>query len=302
MCTSMPSCATPRATRCPSRRAIRSIRSTSSTASPFRNWWRNPPWACFAATTRAELKSTSGPTIRTASRPSAQMRCDLPLLRLQASRRRICAEGRDAVRIVGPDVLFNSALVVAAKQAHGGFLHQFRKGDAVDEVERIERIALRLGHLVALGVAHDGIDVHMPKRHFAGEMLRHHDHPGDPEENDVEACHQHRGREKGVEVFGLFGPAKRSEGHQRRRKPSVEYVIVALERTAISFRGSPFFSLGFVAADIDIALVVIPRRDLMTPPQLARDAPILDLFQPLPVPSGPILRKELDVPLCHPFE
>src|SRR5258708_24961139 len=136
----------------------------------------------------------------------------------------------------------------------------------------------------------------------AGEMLRHHDHPGDTEDNDVEACHQHRGREKGVEVFGLFGPAKRSEGHQRRRKPSVEYVIVALERTAISFRGSPFFSLGFVAADIDIALVVIPRRDLMTPPQLARDAPILDLFQPLPVPSGPILRKELDVPLCHPFE
>ena len=122
---------------------------------------------------------------------------------------------------MGLDVFLNSALVVAAKQAHGGFFDQFRKCDAVNDVERVERVALRLGHLVALGVAHDGIDVHMPERHFAGEMHGHHDHPSDPEENDVEAGDEHGRGEETSQIGCFLRPAERGKRNERRGKPRV---------------------------------------------------------------------------------
>src|SRR5205814_5764663 len=93
------------------------------------------------------------------------------------------------------------------------------------------------------------------------------------------------------------GPAKRSERHQRRGKPGVEHVVVALERAAIAFGGSLFFGLVFAAADVDIASIVVPGRNLMAPPQLARDAPVLDVLQPLVIGRRPVLRKKLHVPL-----
>src|SRR5438093_5558603 len=37
-------------------------------------------------------------------------------------------------------------------------------------------VALRLRHLLALGVAHDGVDVDVAERHLAGEVPGHHHH------------------------------------------------------------------------------------------------------------------------------
>jgi hypothetical protein len=54
--------------------------------------------------------------------------------------------------------------------------------DAVDQVERVEDVALRLRHLLAFLVADDRVDVDVLERDAAGEPGRHHDHPGDPEE------------------------------------------------------------------------------------------------------------------------
>jgi len=55
--------------------------------------------------------------------------------------------------------------------------------------------------------------INLVKRYLAiHELQSHHDHPGDPEENDVEACYQHTG---GVELFqtvGIFRPAESGEG------------------------------------------------------------------------------------------
>ena len=48
-------------------------------------------------------------------------------------------------------------------------------------------------------------------------------------------------------------------------------------------RASLFLRLFQIARDIDVAVLVVPRRDAVAPPQLARDAPVLDIVQPLVV-------------------
>ena len=74
-------------------------------------------------------------------------------------------------------------------QALGAFVEQWLQGDAVDQVNRVEHVAFRLAHLLALGIEHQAVDVDVFEGHFAGEVRGHHDHPGDPEEDDVVAGH-----------------------------------------------------------------------------------------------------------------
>ena len=70
------------------------------------------------------------------------------------------------VRVVRANVFLDLRLVLAAQQTDGGLRQQRLERDAVDEVDRVERVALGLGHLFALGVAHDGVDVDVPERHL----------------------------------------------------------------------------------------------------------------------------------------
>ncbi len=58
---------------------------------------------------------------------------------------------------------------------------------------------------------------------------------------------------------------------------------------------APHFRL--VAPDVDVARIVVPRRDAMAPPQLPRDAPVLDVVHPLEVGLAPVLGDELDAPV-----
>ena len=54
-----------------------------------------------------------------------------------------------------------------------------------NEVERIGRVAERLRHLPSDGVADDARKIDVPERFLVHELVSRHDHPGDPEENDV---------------------------------------------------------------------------------------------------------------------
>nr|GFC39244.1 hypothetical protein [Tanacetum cinerariifolium] len=106
-----------------------------------------------------------------------------------------------------------------------------------------------------------------------------HDHPGNPEENDVEAGDQHVGRVEGLQEIGLLRPAQSGEGPQARTEPGVEYVVVLLQRNV---RPQVVLGahLGFVAADIDLARFVVPGRNAVAPPELTADAPVLNVTHP----------------------
>ena len=203
-------------------------------------------------------------------------------------------------------------LDVPALRRHRGKREPQRIGaEAVDEVERVDDVALRLRHLRPLLVAHEGVDVDVAEGDLRHEMKPHHHHPRDPEEDDVEAGDQRVGRIEAPELRRLLRPAERREGPQSRGEPGVEHVLVAGERLGQA-RGIACervrFGLGQGAAldavgqrrgkgrvlgllDKDRAPGRIPGRNLVAPPELARNAPGLDVLEPVEIGLLPGLRR-----------
>ena len=93
-----------------------------------------------------------------------------------------------------------------------------------------------------------------------------------------------------AQVWRFFRPAERGEWHERRGEPCVEHVVFATQCAGVTRGFGLCLRIGFGACDEDFALLAVPRRNLMAPPQLARDAPILDVFQPVVVGAVPVLR------------
>ena len=79
-------------------------------------------------------------------------------------------------------------------------------------------------------VAHDAVDIDIAERHFADNVGGHHNHAGDPEEDDFVARYQHAGRDKRFHGFGVgfaVFPAQCGERHERGGEPGVQHVFVA---------------------------------------------------------------------------
>src|SRR5690606_15049156 len=53
------------------------------------------------------------------------------------------------------------------------------------------------------------------------------------------------------------------------------------------------------ASNEDASVFGVPSGNLMAPPQLARNTPVLDFFQPLIVGGSPVFRVELDAAIGH---
>ena len=206
------------------------------------------------------------------------------------------AEGRDAVRELLAGRLFNGRCHLRLHQARGAFLDQGFQLDAVDQVDRVEHVALGLRHLLAVRVADQAVDVHFSERHVVHELEAHHDHAGNPEKDDVETRDQHAGRVVALQFGCLFGPAQGRERPQRGGEPGVQHVLVLVQR----HRGvEACFAAGvvLVLADVNSALVVVPGRNAMTPPELAADAPVFDAVHPVEIGLAPVRRHELDAPV-----
>jgi valyl-tRNA synthetase len=86
----------------------------------------------------------------------------------------------------------------------------------VDQFERVDDVALRLGHFRAALVAHERVDVDGAKRDIFHEMQSHHHHPRDPEEDDVEAGDQHVGGIEALHFLRFVRPSERRERPQCR--------------------------------------------------------------------------------------
>ncbi|MNM56682.1 hypothetical protein D3C81_678590 [compost metagenome] len=146
--------------------------------------------------------------------------------------------------------------------------------------------------------------VHGLERYLRGAILvldqvhGQHDHARNPEEDDVEASHQHVGGVELLEEFGLFRPAQGGECPQARAEPGVEYVVILTQDHvgAQLVLGAHFF---LVAANVDLAGLVVPRRNAVAPPQLAADAPVLDIAHPGEVHVLVLLGHELDTAIFH---
>ena len=114
-------------------------------------------------------------------------------------------------------------------QTRRAFIQKFFQAYTVNEIKWIQYVALGLGHLLAVLVANQAVNINFVKRHIAHELDAHHDHACDPEENDVEAGDEHITGIKLIKRIRLLGPAKRTEWPERRREPRVQDIFVLFQ-------------------------------------------------------------------------
>src|SRR6185369_17999066 len=81
----------------------------------------------------------------------------------------------------------------------------------VYQPERIDRVALGLGHLLAMRVANQAVEVERLPWRLPRELDALHRHSRIPEEQYVEAGDEHVVGVMALEVRGLLGPAERGE-------------------------------------------------------------------------------------------
>ncbi len=214
--------------------------------------------------------------------------------RTEGEAQRVGAVAGDALGEFGTGLLGDLLGQLGLHHAAGAFLQQFVQCDAVDDVQRVEHVALGFGHLLALAIAHQTVHVDGLERNLPGQVGRQHDHPGDPEENDVETGDQYVGGVEGLEEVGLLGPAEGGEGPQAGAEPGVQHVLVLAQ---FHFIAEVVLAADFhlVAADVDVAGFVVPGRNAVAPPQLAADAPVLDVAHPAEVHVLVLLGHKLDL-------
>lgn len=54
-----------------------------------------------------------------------------------------------------------------------------------DHIHRVDDVAFTLGHFLAVSVEHETMEIDFAEGNFAGDVEAHHDHAGDPSEEDV---------------------------------------------------------------------------------------------------------------------
>ena len=184
----------------------------------------------------------------------------------------------------------------------------------LDELERIERVALRLGHLRAVRRTDNAVDHDVLERRLLHEVNARHHHARDPEEDDVLRRHEIASRIVVVEVLRLLRPTERLERPQPAREPSVQHVLVLLQirqrqlvvprrllrgrqRLLGGLLNKDKIFLAFTYYLCLIAYYLIPAdvvsRNAMPPPELTGNAPILDVLHPVEVDLRPAVRDEL---------
>ena len=120
------------------------------------------------------------------------------------------------------------------------------------------------------------------ERRVAHERVARHDHPRDPEEEDLRRGDEHVGRIERAQVGGLLvRPAERRD----RPEPATRTRCRARPRPARTGPPQCGQLVEILAADDDvlrrIAVVAVPHRDAMSPPELPRDVPVADVRQPV---------------------
>ena len=142
----------------------------------------------------------------------------------------------------------------------------------------------------------------MFERHLAFVLVAGHNHAGHPEEDDVRTCHQVG---SGVVVLdllvaGITDAVEEADGPQPAGEPGVEGILILfqiaqLEVAVAAFLAGKLQGLLFILGDNEAARRKIPSRDAVAPPQLTRDAPVLDVLKPMAIGVLVLGRIELDV-------
>src|SRR5258708_30855131 len=117
---------------------------------------------------------------------------------------------------------------------------------------------LRLGDLLALGIAHKAMQVDGMEWDDAKEVNTGHRHTRDPEEDDVVAGLHYRGWIVAQQVGGYLRPAERTERPQPRTEPRIQHVLILLYLGAVAVLAGGYI---FTADPHLAAIVTVPHKD-----------------------------------------
>ena len=175
-------------------------------------------------------------------------------------------------------------------KAHGvGAVH-------AHEVHGVDAVALGLGHAAAVLGQNRGVDHDVMEGNLMREVQRAHDHAGDPQGDDVAGGDEGaRGMVLG-ELGRVVGPALRRKGPQLAGEPGVEHVLVLMHMVAAALGAHVHVVHEGV---FPAAVLAVENGDAMAPPQLARDAPVLEVLHPGEVGLLPALRVEAHLAGLH---
>ena len=211
----------------------------------------------------------------------------LPRQRGQREAQRVGTEPGKAVRVLPLDALQGRG----RRPARLGTGQEILRRRAVDHVQGINDVPPGLGHLLALLVPDQPVDHHVSEGHVSHEAEPQHDHPGHPEEQDIEPGDQARRRIVHAQRLGLLGPAERREWPESGAEPGVQHIRLLAQRPATA-RAARRRRPGNHRLAAGIA---VPRRNPVTPPDLPRDAPVPDVPHPLEIGLLPLAGDDPDL-------
>ncbi len=128
------------------------------------------------------------------------------------------------------------------------------------------------------------------------EVAAEHNHARHPEEKNLVRRDEQRGRIENRLIARLLRPAQRCERQQPRRKPGVEHVRNLFQLRAPTLRTT---HRRFPRDDNFLTTIARPRRDAMSPPQLARDAPVINIIHPVQINLPVVVRDDGDFAALH---
>ena len=166
----------------------------------------------------------------------------------------------------------------------------------IDDVKRIDAVPERLGHLDVIGVAHGSVQVNGVERGRVHEGIAGHDHARHPEEENLRRRNQVVGRiERSQRRRALVGPTESGNGEEPRREPGVEHILVLPHGTAAFVAGAYVGATHYLL----VALVAVPYRYAVPPPELSRDVPVANVLEPIDIDCFPALRQNANSSIAH---
>src|SRR6266516_2443357 len=193
------------------------------------------------------------------------------------------------------DLLFIEADVLAAWGNAHETKTQTIRAILLDQLERVGRVTKRFGHFATVLVADQPSEINIVKWDvvfgavgFSRLKFEASDnHSSNPKENNVRCGHKYAGRIKFLPCFLIHGFVS----PKPRRKPCVERVGILRPVFGIWRRLNADINFGF--------FFPMPRRYPVPPPDLAANAPVSNVLQPLRVNSFPMCREEADKMVTH---
>ncbi len=144
----------------------------------------------------------------------------------------------------------------------------------VNHLQRVNDIALGFAHFLAVLIPYQGMDIDILERYISHETGAHHHHTCHPEEENIKAGDQGTGGIESFEKLGIFGPSHGRKWPQGTAEPGIQHITLLDNVTGIA--QAALFRIHLFNHNL-IALGTFPYRNPVSPPDLAGDAPVLNI-------------------------